>query len=322
MTKQETINANVCLLAQQAHAAGAEPGTVLTYRTGDAPEPVSPVKVHTCTITYAGVDNDDKPLLGFQLNDKLLGMARVDNVEPMRFATKLVMKTKGYKQVGTRWVNPDEPAGAKAIELGRCKWKGLANNPEFLTSQGKVYGNQSSVGTTASSTASAAKPDTLCIPIEGSEEFLPPLEPRPPAKKHKKSEEESEEESEESEEESEAAAYSKKKKKKTAKAAPKGKGQAKQKPTTNPGKTNGKKGGKKGPKKDILIKMGGKGCPKGHLGEIHAYPLEHVDDPKKLAKIHARYFGKTPPPPASGKHPNAIITHAVMRNELSELWGM
>ncbi|MBP47347.1 MAG: hypothetical protein CMH53_05360 [Myxococcales bacterium] len=318
MTKQDTINANVCLLAQQAHAAGAAAGTVLTHPTGDAPEPVSPVKLMSCTITYAGVDDDDKPLLGFRLNDELLDTVPVAEVKPMRFATTLTQQKKGYQLVKTHWVNPDEKAGKKAIELGRCKWKGLANNPEFLTSQGKVYSDKSSVGTTASGTVGSAKPDTLCIPIEGSEAFLPPLEPRSPAKKQKKSEksEESEEESEESE-----AAASSKKKKKTAKAAPKGKGPAKQKPATNPGKANGKKGGKKAPNKTQLMAMVGKGCPKGNLGEIHAYILEHVDDPK-LAKIHARYFSKTPPPPAGGKQPNASVTHAVMRNELIELWGL
>ena len=86
MTKQDTINANVCLLAQQAHDAGVESGTVLHYRTGDAPEPVSPVTLMGCTFTYQGLD-DDKALLGCKLKDKLLGTAPVDNVEPMRFAT-------------------------------------------------------------------------------------------------------------------------------------------------------------------------------------------------------------------------------------------
>ena len=196
--KQDTINANICFLAQQAHDAGAAAGTVLTYRTGDAPEPVSPVKLMSCTIIYAGKTTtytdktfSDTPLLGFRLNDELLGTARVDEVEPMRFATTLVMQKKGLQLVKSRWVNPDEPAGAKAIELGRCRWKELANNPEFLTSQGKEYLPMSSVGTTACGTVGSAKPDTLCIPIEGSEAFLPPLEPRSPAKKHKKSEEES-----------------------------------------------------------------------------------------------------------------------------------
>ena len=320
MTKQDNINANICFLAQQAHDAGVEAGTVLTHPTGDAPEPVSSVKLMSCTITYAGVDNDDKPLLGFKIGDKLIDTAPVDKVEPMRFATTLTRQKKGFQLVKSRWVNPDEPAGAKAIELGRCKWKGLANNPEFLTSQGTVYSAKdvSNVGTTACGTVGSAKPYTLRNPIEGSEAFLPPLEPRSPAKKHKKSEE--------SEAESEAAASSKKKKK-TAKAAPKGKGPAKQKPATNPGKANGKKKGskkgpKKGPKKEILIKMVGKGCPKGNLGEIHAYILEHVDDPKKLAEIHARYFGKAPRSPAGGKQPKDAVAQSVMRNELIELWNL
>ena len=314
MTKQDTINANVRLLAQQAHAAGVEPGTVLTHHsTSEAPEAKSPVKLTACTITYAGVDDDDKPLLGVRLNDELLGTAPVDKVEPMRFATQLTQQKKGYQLVGTRWVNPNERAGAMAIELRRAKWKGLANNPEFLTSQGKEYSDASSVGTTASGTVGSVKPDTLCIPIEGSEAFLPQLEPRAPAKKHKEPEAESEAESE--------AAASSKKKKKTAKAAPKGKGPAKQKPATNPGKANGKKGSKKGPNKKKLMAMVGKGCPKGNLGEIHAYIMEHCDS-EKITKIYERYFGKAPPSPAGGKQPNASVTQSVMRNELSELWNL
>ena len=193
MTKQDTINANVRLLAQQAHAAGVEPGTVLTHHsTSEAPEAKSPVKVMTAIVTYAGVDDDDKPLLGVRLNDELLGTAPVDKVEPMRFATQLTQQKKGYQLVGTRWVNPNERAGAMAIELRRAKWKGLANNPEFLTSQGKEYSDKSSVGTTACGTVGSVKPDTLCIPIEGSEAFLPQLEPRAPAKKHKEPEAEPE----------------------------------------------------------------------------------------------------------------------------------
>ena len=182
MNKQDTVNNNVCRLAQQAHDTGVESGTVLTYRTGDAPEPVSPVKLMACNITYAGINDDNKPLLGFQLKDELLGTAPVAEVEPMRFATELLMQKKGYQLVGTRWVNPDEPAGAKAIELGKCKWKGLANNPEFLTRQGKVYSDHSSVGTTAVGTVGSAKPETLCNPIyvEGAPPSEAPKAPKAP----------------------------------------------------------------------------------------------------------------------------------------------
>ena len=307
MTKQDTINANVCLLAQQAHDAGVESGTVLHYRTGDAPEPVSPVTLMGCTFTYQGLD-DDKALLGCKLKDKLLGTAPVDNVEPMRFATELVMKTKGYQPVGHRWVNPDEPAGAKAIELGMCKWPGLANNPEYLTSKGKVYAEASSVGTTLCSTVRSVKPDTLRNPIEGSEMYLPVKTSK------KRSRTEDKEESEESEDKEESAESEDKEE------SAESEDEEEPEPVAPPKKI--KKAAKKGPKKEILMKMVGKGCPKGNLGTIHAYILEHVDDHKKLAKIHARYFGKTPPPPAGGKQPNPAIMQSIMREELRDLWGL
>ena len=294
MTKQDTINANICYLAQQAHDSGVEPGTILTYRKGDASEPVSPVKLMTAIITYAGAD-DDKPLLGFKLKDELLDTAPVDNVEPMRLATELLMSTKGYQLVGEssdkkgRWVNPDTPAGAKAIELGTCKWEGLANNPEFLTSKGKMYAEDSSVGTSVSSTAGSVKPDTLCLPIEGSEKYLPVKTSK------KRSRTEESEESEESEEEPE--------------------------PVASPSKKF-KKALKKPPNKENLMKLVGAGCPKGNLATIYTFILENVVDHKKLERIHSRYFVVAPPPPACGKQPSNAIKDSIMREELRELWGL
>jgi hypothetical protein len=54
---------------------------------------------------------------------------------------------------------------------------------------------------------------------------------------------------------------------------------------------------------------------------IHTYILEDCDS-KKLAKIHACYFGKAPPSPAGSKQPNAAVMQSVVREDLRELWNL
>ena len=293
-------NANLQALILAAHDAGVEPGTPLT--TVVAGKQVD-LKLGNIKVTFEIMDesgdddeesgDDDK--LGYGLTPKdgeCTKFRRNVSIEHAFCAVRY--GGQGYQKVGDKWIKPGTPINDEAIRRKSNKgdWLKL---PQFLVertvmredgTEGKEMVALKELG--AKYNYRNLKPNTLWKPLIGVV-----VEPRTPAKpkpdtlcmtsKKRTREEESE-------------------------------------PVAPPKKI--KKAAKKGPKKEILMKMVGAGCPKGNLATIYTFILENVVDHKKLEKIHSRYFGKTPPPPAGGKQPSAAIKYSIMKEELRELWGL
>ena len=309
-------NANLQSLIVAAHDAGVEPGTPLT--TVVAGKQVD-LKLGNIKVTFEIMDesgDDDEEIadddkLGYGLTPKDTGVCSKfsQHVGIDRAYEEVRYGGQGYQKVGDKWVEPGSPINDEAIRLKVNKGDWL-KKPEFLVNRpvkgedGKVQKDEDGNAITekkpltevgAKYSCSNLKPDTLWKPLPGVV-----VEPRTPAKSKPKPETLCMASKKRTrEEESEPVAL----------------------PSKKPFKKPLKKPLKKLPNKENLMKMVGSKCPKGNLATIYTFILEHVVD-KKLERIHSRYFGKTPPPPAGGKQPSAAIKDSIMREELRELWGL
>jgi hypothetical protein len=164
----QIINANTASLLEAAHASGADAGTVLTL--ADSKGVTQKLRLYSGTTATLEKDEAGNALLGIKLADGSVVTRPFDQVpNAMAFAVEVAEKNKGNRKlVGSRWVDTDTPAGAKAVELNKSNFKGLANNPDYTWGKAaKLYSDKSNVGTSACGTAASTFPDTLRIPIEG-----------------------------------------------------------------------------------------------------------------------------------------------------------
>ena len=146
--------ARVCL---DAHHNGAAVGSTLMYDQ-------ETITMHRFDCTYHVCDGE--PQIGLKDHGGMVALYSLQHAEVFLSSDAMLHRcqAKGHQQVENRWVDPCTPAGAKAIELGRCKWPGLANNPEYLTSKGKMYSDNSSVGSTIN--CDRIKPVSLTNPFD------------------------------------------------------------------------------------------------------------------------------------------------------------
>ena len=308
-------NANLQSLIVAAHDAGVEPGTPLT--TMDKEGKQVDLKLGTIKVTFeiinessdddeeSGDDDEeiaDDDKLGYGLTPKDGECSKFRrNVSIEHAFCAVRYGGQGYQKVGDKWIKPGTPINDEAIRRKSNKgdWLKL---PQFLVertvmredgTEAKEMHALKELG--AKYNYRNLKPDTLWKPLIGVV-----VEPRTPAKSKPKPETLCMASKKRTcEEESEPVAL----------------------PSKKPFKKPLKKPLKKPPNKENLMKLVGAECPKGNLATIYTFILEHVVD-KKLERIHSRYFGKTPPPPAGGKQPSAAIKDSIMKEELRELWGL